>query len=424
MADAVKITDVVTRRVNQLVLLLKRGDRLKGSLAVSRATAEVLRQIVASTRWSNAKVLIESVKTVGRKLIAAKPLELAIVNTVRRVLHIIREEYANTQLETEEEETKRSGTSLTSSVGVTIPTFSLNSPTTPTPTTPTSSSSGDSLLRRSTSFAPSLAVSTDTLLRRPSARLLDPAGPSLVRVLEADESNAQEDLTRTYSNLKASIVEALQEMIDELSAMSRSIADQAIEHVHANEIIMTFGRSRTVEEFLRTAARKRKFEVIVAESSPSNSGQEMATALSQHGISTTLITDAAIFAMMARVNKVIVGTHAVMANGGLIAQTGIHALALAARHHSVPFVVCAGLYKLCPLYAHDQDTFNELRPPSEVLPLTTVQQLGSEVSVQNPAWDYVPPDLVSLYITNSGGHNPSYIYRLLAEYYHVEDFDL
>jgi translation initiation factor eIF-2B subunit beta len=217
------------RRVNQLVLLLKRGDRLKGSLAVSRATAEVLRQIVASTRWSNAKVLIESVKTVGRKLIAAKPLELAIVNTVRRVLHIIREEYANTQLETEEEETKRSGTSLTSSVGVTIPTFSLNSPTTPTPTTPTSSSSGDSLLRRSTSFAPSLAVSTDTLLRRPSARLLDPAGPSLVRVLEADESNAQEDLTRTYSNLKASIVEALQEMIDELSAMSRSIADQAIE---------------------------------------------------------------------------------------------------------------------------------------------------------------------------------------------------
>lgn len=402
------MADLVTRRVNQLVLALKRGQKLTGSFAVSRATAEVMRLLVASTRWSNAKVLIESVKTVGRKLIAAKPLELGIVNTVRRVLHIIREEYATSQLETEEEETKKTGANPLTASSNAVP----------------SAGPLDSVLRRSTSVLSSLAVSTDSLLRRPSGRLLDPTGPSLIRVLETDEAGAQEDLTRSYTNLKSSIMEALQEMIDELGAMSRSIADQAIEHVHANEIIMTFGRSKTVEEFLKAAARKRKFEVIVAESSPSNSGQEMATALSALGISTTLITDAAIFAMMARVNKVIVGTHAVMANGGLIAQTGIHMLALAARHHSVPFVVCAGLYKLCPLYAHDQDTFNELRPPSEVLKVTDVQHLGADVSVQNPAWDYVPPDLVSLYITNSGGHNPSYIYRLLAEYYHPEDFDL
>lgn len=32
---------------------------------------------------------------------------------------------------------------------------------------------------------------------------------------------------------------------------------------------MTYGKSRTVEEFLKAAARKRKFEVIVAESAPS-----------------------------------------------------------------------------------------------------------------------------------------------------------
>jgi translation initiation factor eIF-2B subunit beta len=28
---------------------------------------------------------------------------------------------------------------------------------------------------------------------------------------------------------------------------------------------------------------------------------------------------------------------------------------------------------------------------------------------------------VSLFITNAGGHNPSYIYRLLAEYYSMAD---
>jgi translation initiation factor 2B subunit (eIF-2B alpha/beta/delta family) len=36
-----------------------------------------------------------------------------------------------------------------------------------------------------------------------------------------------------------------------------------------SEVIMTFGASRTVEEFLKVAARKRKFEVIVAEAAPS-----------------------------------------------------------------------------------------------------------------------------------------------------------
>jgi translation initiation factor 2B subunit (eIF-2B alpha/beta/delta family) len=41
--------------------------------------------------------------------------------------------------------------------------------------------------------------------------------------------------------------------------------------------------------------------------------------------------------MMARTNKVILGTHAVLANGGLIAFTGSHAVALAAKHHAVPY---------------------------------------------------------------------------------------
>ena len=46
------------------------------------------------------------------------------------------------------------------------------------------------------------------------------------------------------------------------------------------------------------------------------------------------------------------------------------------------------------------------------------------VHVPNPAYDYVPPELVSLLITNSGPSHASYIYRLLSEYYHPEDHDL
>jgi len=65
-------------------------------------------------------------------------------------------------------------------------------------------------------------------------------------------------------------------------------------------------------------------------------GHDMSLSLADEGIEVTLISDAAVFAMMSRVNKVIVGTHAVMANGGLKAVSGSHTVALAAKYYSVP----------------------------------------------------------------------------------------
>lgn len=44
--------------------------------------------------------------------------------------------------------------------------------------------------------------------------------------------------------------------------------------------------------------------------------------------------------------KVIVGAHAVMANGGVIAPVGMNMVALAAQRHAVPFVVVAGSHKV------------------------------------------------------------------------------
>ena len=43
---------------------------------------------------------------------------------------------------------------------------------------------------------------------------------------------------------------------------------------------------------------------MVAESAPSYQGQDLAVALGQAGIETTLMTDSAVFAVMSRVNKV------------------------------------------------------------------------------------------------------------------------
>lgn len=78
-----------------------------------------------------------------------------------------------------------------------------------------------------------------------------------------------------------------------------------MDHVHANEVILTLGRSKTLENFLLFVSKERPIEVIVCEAAPDFSGHEFAVSLASKGCKTTLVSDAAIFAMMARVNKVV-----------------------------------------------------------------------------------------------------------------------
>lgn len=60
--------------------------------------------------------------------------------------------------------------------------------------------------------------------------------------------------------------------------------------------------------------------------------------------------------------QVLIGAHAILANGGVMAQSGSHLVALAANHHSVPFVVLAGLHKLSPHFPHDPSlTYNDFK---------------------------------------------------------------
>nr|KAJ3418299.1 Translation initiation factor eIF-2B subunit beta [Polyrhizophydium stewartii] len=194
------------------------------------------------------------------------------------------------------------------------------------------------------------------------------------------------------------------EMIDELETASSNIAAQALEHIHSNEIIMTIGGSSVVEQFLKEAAKLRTFQVIVAETAPFYSGQEMAASLAAAGIDTTLITDSAIFAVMSRVNKVILGTHAVTANGGLVAISGSHVVAACAKHHSTPVVVCAGLHTLSPIYPYDTDAFNLCVSPNAMSNFEDAE-VTKDVDLPNPFYDYVAPEFLALFITNIWDNN-------------------
>ncbi|XP_006618947.1 translation initiation factor eIF-2B subunit beta [Apis laboriosa] len=345
----------INEKMLKLIDDIHYGD-IKGIYNIVVATVLALKEIINNAEWTTAENLMSIIRTNGKYLVEANPLEFSIGNMVRRILQIIREEYTS-ELKNKNDET-------------------------------------------------------------------DPQ-ESLHKILTA-EGDQQVDFNISVPSLKSAIIEHINEFEVELETCAENITQQASEHIHSNEIIMTIGTSKLVEEFFKRAAETRAFEVIVAEGGPSLSGHEMAVNLAKAKIKTTLISDVAIFAMMSRVNKVIITTHTVMANGGLRAISGSHTVAQAAKHYSVPVMVLLPLYKLSPLYlySHEQDGFNKHVSPLEGVIDDANLTLLERIHVYNPVFDYVPPELVTLFISNTGGNAPSYIYRLLSELYHPDDYEL
>ncbi|GLT99324.1 hypothetical protein SLE2022_167670 [Rubroshorea leprosula] len=400
--------------VNDLVTKLQKR-KIEGSNETARMTAELLRSLISQQRLpptDQAAALIEAVRDVGVRLIAANPVELAVGNIVRRVLRVVRDEdfYLMTKA------LKEMGLSARTDyedMGVKGDGHNL----------PISANSANGLQR-----PPSLHA----VLERSPELVANSLTSTLWDGYEG-KGKSTDKSTRTWK-VKSGVIEALNDLIEDINTCHELISEQAMEIIHQSEVILTFGRSRTVKEFLLAAkVKKRSFQVFVAEGGPKYEGQLLAKELAARGLQTTAILDAAVFAMISRVNMVIVGVHAVMANGGVIGPVGLNMVALAAKRHAVPFVVVAGTHKLCPLHPHNPEVLlNEMRSSSELLDFGEFSDLMEHgigtgaplLHVVNPAFDYVPPELVSLVITEIGGHKPSYIHQLMENYYSADDFTL
>ena len=407
---------------------------------VTSHTVELLRSIIGPTRWKTAAQLLTLLRGLANELHDVGGYrEPAIGNMVRRVMFIVRDEADNfpsggggggdvesKNMEKIDELSAQVSTKLRVS-----------------PSSTSAPGRGKELSLASMLWAHPQHVTmkhsrqqsgegiSDMRIRSDSFGSTDSGA---VNVTSSNSFGCDTAATQIYpphyymqwDKLRENVMEAIEEVRGELKDLHKNINDQATQHIHNGEIILTYAFSSTVEWFLKTAAaKKRNFQVIVCEGAPHFGGHAMAKSLAEAGIDTTVIHDAAIFAIMARVNKVLLPAHAVLANGGLVAPSGCNIVALAAKQNSVPVVAVAGMFKLCPLYPHEgQDTLNDLISPSSVVDYSLMgDPVLSEVEFVNPVHDYITPQLIDLYVTNIGGFQPSYIYRLLAEYYHSDDWD-
>ena len=83
----------IKRQFQDLTNQLRRR-KIRGPDQCARETLLLLKRILGTVKWSNTKHMMDSVKAVGAALVDARPMELTIGNIVRRVLLIIRENFA------------------------------------------------------------------------------------------------------------------------------------------------------------------------------------------------------------------------------------------------------------------------------------------------------------------------------------------
>lgn len=381
----------------------------------------------------------------------AAPHEPSVGNIVRRVLGIIREE------DEDDAAAGGDGGSAESDAGLDPPTpierthlshqFAATSASSTASPSPQRGMSSRPPLLSSHTGAPGGArpvTSMFSIISHPTMRASGVESP----IQGSGNVTPRMSVSGTLSNLRQEVIKGIKEIIDEISGSDDEIASAALEQIHPHETIFTYSSSVTVQRFLLRAASKRKFTVIHAEAYPNNyhkthalltGGQDgtedddmlpnesFSKPLTAAGISVVLVPDSAIFAVMSRATKVILDTHAVLANGSLFAAAGSKAVIKAARFHRVPVVVLAATHKLSPTYPYDPHSLIEYGDPGKVVPLQDGElHSGLDVGVRNPLYDYVEAGDVDLFVTNQvpAVVSTGYLYRVVREQYHDEDLQL
>lgn len=357
-ANANAVPPEINIFIDSFIARLKRRQ-IQGSYPIALETLQLLKRFISAARWSHVNDLIFQIRALANRLEKAHPTAFTCGNVIRRILAILRDEI--------EEDMKDASNNMAMNNTVTEP----------------------------------LISSMFNLLQKP-----EPMQPQK----KYPTSSSSSTMNKTKTDFRQVAIQGIKDLIDEITNIDDGIQQIAIDLIHDHEILLTpTPDSKTVLKFLIRARERsnRTFTVLVTEGFPNNTtkAQIFAKTLAQHDIETIIIPDSAVFALMSRVGKVIIGTKAVFINGGSISSTsGVSTVCECAREFKTPVFAVAGLYKLSPLYPFDVEKFVEFGGSQQVLPR---RDPGMRLDTVNPITDYVPPENIDIYITNIGGFNPS-----------------
>lgn len=157
------------------------------------------------------------------------------------------------------------------------------------------------------------------------------------------------------------------------------------------------------------AERRALEEVFACETRPYNQGSRLtAFELVEEQLPGTLICDSSAATLMATkgIHGVVVGADRVTKNGDTANKIGTYQLAIAAKHHEVPFYVASPSTTCDTTLNSGAEIAIEERAAEEVRAVRGVQIAPKTVNVWNPVFDVTPSSLISGIITEFGVISP------------------
>jgi methylthioribose-1-phosphate isomerase len=149
----------------------------------------------------------------------------------------------------------------------------------------------------------------------------------------------------------------------------------------------------------------KRISVLADETRPRCQGAKLtAWELAREKIPVTVIADTAAgyFFRRGAIDKVVVGSDRIAANGDVANKIGTYQVAVLAKEHKVPFYVAAPLSTVDFSLPSGDDIPIEERHPSEVTHISGRRVTAAGVPVRNPAFDVTPAQYVTAIITERG----------------------
>ncbi|EFP91727.2 hypothetical protein PGT21_020091 [Puccinia graminis f. sp. tritici] len=205
---------------------------------------------------------------------------------------------------------------------------------------------------------------------------------------------------------------------DRIVVADKVIQSHAVTKIKDGDVIMTYANSSIIQAVLLQAHQEGvKFSVVLVDSRPAYEAKNLLKLLSGVGINCTYILLTAIGPILRTVNLVLLGAHAMLANGAIYGRAGTAMIAMISKTYGIPVVCCCETYKFSDRVMLDSIVSNEISTSQSNIPpasyhhlftfpytLPTPSQESEETEIQELSllYDVTRPEDITMVITEAG----------------------
>jgi ribose 1,5-bisphosphate isomerase len=232
--------------------------------------------------------------------------------------------------------------------------------------------------------------------------------------------------------MKKAMKDLIIEFEELLDKAKSDIVEVGVDNFKDMDGVLTHCHSSTVENIIEgIVGRKREkewFSVVATETRPRYQGRITATNLSESGIEVLMVVDNAVTSFLAGewtadeiygdwgdwdipLDAVFIGCDEIGVNGDTINKVGSYGVALSAYYTSKPLYVMGTVLKLNPATVYKKPKI-EMRDPKEIW-----EEAPAGVKVINPAFEIIPHEFITGFVTEFGILKPDELEETLSENY-------